>query len=91
MSLVNSLFAPLVVVCLSVPLYIIIITHYIHCVNTFLFFFLFVRSLCRTTVHYVKNMRLSLGAFAFAKSCKAMNTAKCGAVLSPPRLANDSI
>ena len=91
MSLVNSLFAPLIVVRLSVLLYIIIIIHYIHYVNTFYFFLLFVRSLYRTTVHCVKNMCLSLGAFASAKSCKAMNTAKCGAVLSPPRLANGLI
>ena len=54
-------------------------------------FFLFVPSLYRTTVHCVKNMCLPFGAFAFVKSCKAMNTVKCGAVLSPPRLANDSI
>ena len=42
--LVNSLFTPLIVVRLSILLYIIIITHYIYYVNTFLFFFLFIVS-----------------------------------------------
>lgn len=82
--------APLIAYCTSICSSLHYYNNTLHLLCQCFLFFLSIRCVGQlgNCVYCVKNMCLSLGAFAFAKSCKAMNTAKCGAVLSPPRLAN---